>query len=372
LTRPGISALFGPRGCLWWHEPLQALPPHTAYTLAGLLDTLERLHQQIDHVEQRMHEACHRAREVDLLMTWPGAGYILSVVITSEIGDVRRFQGADHLASSAGTTPRVHASGGKTRDGPLRPDVNRDVTWAFVEAANASCRVRRRHPHRHVSQRYERLARPKGPQKAIGAVARHVAEATYWLLSTGDPDREPRSRRALGSSTEASARAGELSAWTLDSVMATCLRHTFMPQRWRREAAGETRTKRKRHRFHFSLARRFQRCSLLRHEVMERSTLWLTHRRSAMHKRTWDAKVKALIVIEGLKGKPVADICHEHQIRQSQYYQWRDQLLAHAAQACEVHQHTRKEARLEQANTQLKRLVGELTLELKNSDELLG
>jgi transposase-like protein len=77
-------------------------------------------------------------------------------------------------------------------------------------------------------------------------------------------------------------------------------------------------------------------------------------------------------VIEGLKGKPVADICHEHQISQSQYYQWRDQLLAHAAQAVEVHQHTRKEARLEQANTQLKRLVGELTLELKNSDELLG
>jgi transposase len=178
-------------------------PAHGLHAGRPLLDTLELLNQQIDHVEQRMHEAFHRAREVDLLMTLPGAGFILSVVITSEIGDVRRFKGADHLASYAGTTPRVHASGGKTRDGPLRPDVNRYVKWAFVEAANASCRVRRRHPHRHVSQLYERLARPKGHQKAIGAVARHLAEATYWMLSKGEPYREPRSSRALGSSTEA-------------------------------------------------------------------------------------------------------------------------------------------------------------------------
>ena len=91
-----------------------------------------------------------------------------------------------------------------------------------------------------------------------------------------------------------------------------------------------------------------------------------------MQKRKWDAKTKALIVLEGLKGKPVAEVCTEHQISQSQYYQWRDQFLAHAAQVFEVHQHTRKEARLEQENARLKNLVGELLLELTKSDELLG
>jgi transposase-like protein len=91
-----------------------------------------------------------------------------------------------------------------------------------------------------------------------------------------------------------------------------------------------------------------------------------------MHKRKWDAKTKAMIVLEGLKGKPVADVCTEHQISQSPYYQWRDQFLAHAAQAFEVHQHTRKEARLEPENARLKKLVGELLLELKKSDELWG
>lgn len=40
-----------------------------------------------------------------------------------------------------------------------------------------------------------------------------------------------------------------------------------------------------------------------------------------MQRRKWDAHPKAMIVLEGLKGKPVAEICTEHQISQSQYYQ---------------------------------------------------
>jgi transposase-like protein len=91
-----------------------------------------------------------------------------------------------------------------------------------------------------------------------------------------------------------------------------------------------------------------------------------------MKRRKWDAKTKAMIVIEGLKGKPVAEICTEHQISQALYYQWRDQFLAHAATAFEDPQRTRKEARLAQENARLKPLVGELTLELKKSDELLA
>lgn len=82
-----------------------------------------------------------------------------------------------------------------------------------------------------------------------------------------------------------------------------------------------------------------------------------------MHRRKWDAPMKAKMVIQGLQGKPIAEIRHEHQLSQSQYDQWRDQFLAHAANAFEVNQHNRTEARLAQENTRLKTLVGELTLE---------
>jgi transposase-like protein len=91
-----------------------------------------------------------------------------------------------------------------------------------------------------------------------------------------------------------------------------------------------------------------------------------------MPRRKWDADTKVEIVIQGLQGKPVAELCNEYQISQSLYYQWRDQFLANASRAFDAQQHNRKEARLAGENARLKTLVGELTLELKNSDEWLG
>jgi transposase-like protein len=86
-----------------------------------------------------------------------------------------------------------------------------------------------------------------------------------------------------------------------------------------------------------------------------------------MHRRKWDAKTKAMIVIEGLKSKPVAELCTEHQIGQAPYYQWRDQFLAHAPKAFEVHAQSQRAARLARENARLKTFVGELTLELKKA-----
>jgi hypothetical protein len=47
-----------------------------------------------------------------------------------------------------------------------------------------------------VARLYDRVHHRKGHQKAIGAVARHLAEATYWMLSKEESYREPRWRPA--------------------------------------------------------------------------------------------------------------------------------------------------------------------------------
>ena len=82
-----------------------------------------------------------------------------------------------------------------------------------------------------------------------------------------------------------------------------------------------------------------------------------------MHRRTWGAKLNATIVIQGLQGRPIAEICNEYQMSQSLSYQWRDQSLAPAPQAFEVHQHSRQEARLGHEHSTLKKRVGELRRE---------
>ena len=171
------------------------LPTQTAWACRTMLEQLEFVQKQIDQQEQRLAQLLPQSEEMRLLKTIPGIGLILSAVIALEVGDVKRFGDNERLASYAGTTPRVHASGGKVRYGTLRPDVNRYLKWAFVEAANVAALNHKRRPQRHVSKLYQRIKSRKGHAKAIGAVARHLAEATYHVLQRRQAYREPAAQR---------------------------------------------------------------------------------------------------------------------------------------------------------------------------------
>jgi transposase len=87
------------------------------------VDQVDALDDQVRLFEQRMGEVFELTPEIELVMTLPGVGCMLGVVIHLEAGDVTRLASSEKCAASAGTTPRVHASGGLMRDGPLRPDV---------------------------------------------------------------------------------------------------------------------------------------------------------------------------------------------------------------------------------------------------------
>ncbi len=191
LEVKGFSDAFGVGGRAVMRSRLELLPIHTRYTVGMLLDQLEGVEEQIGILEARMRETFKRTPELERLMSLPGIGFILGTLILLELGDVSRFPTAEKLACYAGTTPRVHASGGKIRIGPLRSDVNRYLKWAYVEAGNSICMNRRHYPGRHVVWLYDRVRLRKGHQKAIGAVARHLAEATYWMLTKREPYREP-------------------------------------------------------------------------------------------------------------------------------------------------------------------------------------
>lgn len=88
-----------------------------------------------------------------------------------------------------------------------------------------------------------------------------------------------------------------------------------------------------------------------------------------MEKRNWSSQEKLRIILEGLSGQiEIAKLCAKYQIAQTQYYRWRDQLLQHGHQAFETKNITKKEQRLESENTKLKRIIGDLTIELKKSE----
>lgn len=174
---------------------IEPLPEQTHWVVRQMLVALDGLHVQIHEFEQRLEELVEITPEMQWLETLPGVGVILAATIALEVGDVRRFPSAARLASYAGTTPRVHASGDRVRYGRTRPDVNRYLKWAFAEAGNSVAVHHLSCPERHVSQLYFRLRQRKGHSKAVGAVARHLAEAAFYVLSRQEAYRDPTADR---------------------------------------------------------------------------------------------------------------------------------------------------------------------------------
>ena len=191
---------FGVKARRRMRELIKRLPEQTQRVTEELLGLLEEVEQQAAQEESRLGALLKVTPEMELIKTMPGVGLILAAVIALEIGDIGRFASAERLASYSGTVPRIKASGDKVRYGQLRSDVNRYLKWAFMEAANIICIQRRREPQRHVSQLYERIAGRKGHPKAIGAVARHLAEACFYVLSRRESYRDPslRLRQSIG------------------------------------------------------------------------------------------------------------------------------------------------------------------------------
>lgn len=86
-----------------------------------------------------------------------------------------------------------------------------------------------------------------------------------------------------------------------------------------------------------------------------------------MQRRQWRADTKAIIVLEGLKGRPVAELCTAHQMSAAPYDQWRNQLLANACRAFEAPTLDQRLTHLQREDAKLKGFIGELTVELKKT-----
>jgi len=172
-------------------QQLERLPEQTRWATRQMLAQLDSLSEQAQQFEKRLEELVEVTPMMQWLMTLPGVGVILAATIALEIGEIERFANAERLASYSGTTPRVHSSGDRTRHGRTRPDVNRYLKWAFAEAANSVAVNHRRNPERHVSRLYTRLRASKGHARAVGAVARHLAEAAFHVLQRKEVYRDP-------------------------------------------------------------------------------------------------------------------------------------------------------------------------------------
>jgi transposase len=199
LSLEAKADIFAEKEAAELKKVIQELPSETQKCVRQELDLLNMLQEQILFLEKRIRERIPANWMMQLLKTLPGVGDILSIVIACEIGAVERFTSAEDLASYAGVVPGVKSSGDKTRYGHLPKQANHYLKWAYIEAANAVS-SHSNYPTwrlKHVTLLYERVRRRKGHSIAAGAVARHPAEASYWMLTKKEPYQEPVHKKVL-------------------------------------------------------------------------------------------------------------------------------------------------------------------------------
>lgn len=167
------------------------LPADTRFATTQEWEMLNQINRHIERMEVRIREGICKVGWVRLLKTLPGVGDILGATLHLEIGDVKRFPSPAHLAAYAGLVPAVRSSGGRTYYGRTSQQANHYLKWAFIEAANATVMHRHKYGEQHVGQLYKRLKERKCHGKAATAVARHLAESSWWILSRKKEYRAP-------------------------------------------------------------------------------------------------------------------------------------------------------------------------------------
>ena len=144
-----FSDLFGSKGREFLVTLCRDGSPHLSeagrYVLGGYVRQLDRLRRELADVARRLHGQLKMDPLIARIKTIPGFGLILAHVVTSEIGDLKRFRSHRPLASYSLLAPICNDSGEEDpRETPkgrrLGHRGNRTLKWAFVEAAHGAVR----------------------------------------------------------------------------------------------------------------------------------------------------------------------------------------------------------------------------------------
>lgn len=153
--------------------------------LSDSLEILKLLNDKEREQNKVIEHLCRESEGAKLLLTVPGIGYHNALLIMSEIGDINRFATGGKFSGYCGLVPTVHISDKTVRYGQMTDVGNKWLRWVFFEAAHLA-----RLKSLRFSRLYKRVKEKRGPQVAIGAVAREMAVVSFYILKTGKPFRD--------------------------------------------------------------------------------------------------------------------------------------------------------------------------------------
>ena len=178
-----MSDLFGAAG----RRLLEglALPEPWAADVAAALQLIDDLDEQIADCEAALRRLGAEHPYVPLLVTVPGIGPVLGYTIAADIGDITRFPTPKKLVGYTGLCPTAYQSGRRNHRDSLAKNGPKYLRWALIEAATHAAR------HPVYAERYQRtrarMRKQRGPKVARVDLARRLAEAIWYMLTTNQP-----------------------------------------------------------------------------------------------------------------------------------------------------------------------------------------
>jgi len=153
---------------------------HHAFLLARMLGRVDAISADITDLDTRIEaEIAPFADVVARLDEIPGINLAAAHAILAEIGlDMTRFPTAGHLTSWARLAPGVKESAGKKKGKASTGHGNSYLARVLGNAAAAAGRT-----DTFLGERYRRIARRRGAQRAVVAISRSILVIIWHLLS---------------------------------------------------------------------------------------------------------------------------------------------------------------------------------------------
>lgn len=173
--------LFGKGGRSWLAKV--PLPESERALLGRQVDDLDRLNSQLQILDRQLARTALDDPRARKLMTVAGINSIVATAVLASIGDIKRFQSPEKLASYFGLTPRVRQSGDRAAfHGRITKHGNATARTMLVEAAWSAASVPG--PLRAF---FIRIRARKGGCAAAVATARKMAVLIWHLLTKEKP-----------------------------------------------------------------------------------------------------------------------------------------------------------------------------------------
>lgn len=140
--------------------------------------------QGIQKLEEHINAVGRNLRYTRELQKMPGCGPVISSILASEIGSIRRFATAANFVSYCRLASTSKLSNGKSKGLGNAKNGNAYLSWAFTELATLMVRY-----SEAAKRHFEKLMRKYGQLrvKAIRVLAAKLARRVYQCLSKNEP-----------------------------------------------------------------------------------------------------------------------------------------------------------------------------------------